>query len=251
MQQFHNKVALVTGGSSGIGRATAVAFARHGARVVIASRRVAESEETLRLVREAGSEGLFVPTDVTQEADLAALIAAIDRTYGQLDFAFNNAGTLGELTPITAQTAENFLHVMTTNVQSVLLGMKHQLAYMLTHGGGAIVNNASVYGLRAFPTGAVYAASKHAVLGLTKAAALEVARSGIRVNAVLPAVTLTDMSEKVRLEAGLSPAESAAGHPIGRVGEPREIAAAVIYLCSEEAGFVTGHSLVLDGGMMA
>lgn len=251
MKQYHDKVALVTGGSAGIGRATAVAFAQQGARVVVASRRQAESEETLRLVREAGSDGIFVATDVTREADLERLIVVIDHTYGRLDFAFNNAGTLGELTSVTTQTAENFLHVMTTNVQSVLLGMKHQLAYMLAHGGGAIVNNASVYGLRAFPTGSVYAASKHAVLGLTKAAALEVAHAGIRVNAVLPAVTLTEMSEKVRLQAGLSPEESAAGHPIGRVGQPREIAAAVIYLCSEDAGFVTGHSLVLDGGMMA
>jgi len=251
MSFFQDKVALVTGGSAGIGRATAVAFAEQGARVVVASRREVESQETLRLVRAAGSEGLFVPTDVTREADLTALIARIDDAYGRLDFAFNNAGTLGELLPVTAQTEANFLHVMTTNVQSVLLGMKHQIAYMLTHGGGSIVNNASVYGLRAFPTGGVYAASKHAVLGLTKAAALEVARQNIRVNAVLPAVTVTEMSERVRVEAGLSSEESAAGHPIGRVGQPSEIAAAVLYLCSEGAGFVTGHSLVLDGGMMA
>jgi NAD(P)-dependent dehydrogenase (short-subunit alcohol dehydrogenase family) len=228
-----------------------VAFAEHGARVVIASRRAAESEETLHLVRAAGSDGLFVATDVTREADLAALITRIDTEYGRLDFAFNNAGTLGELMPVTEQTEENFLHVMTTNVQGVLLGMKHQIRYMLAHGGGAIVNNASVYGLRAFPTGAAYVASKHAVLGLTRAAALEVARSGIRVNAVLPAVTFTEMSERVRLEAGLSPEDSAAGHPIGRVAQPAEIASAVIYLCSVGAGFVTGHSLVLDGGMMA
>lgn len=251
MKPFQDKVALVTGGSSGIGRATAVAFAEQGARVVIASRRAAESEETLRLVRAAGSDGLFVPTNVTREADLANLITRIDATYGRLDFAFNNAGILGDLVPITDQTPENFLHVMTTNVQSVLLGMKHQLRYMLAHGGGAIVNNSSVYGLRAFPTGSVYAASKHAIIGLTKAAALEVATSGIRVNAVLPAVTYTEMSERVRVEAGLSPEESGAGHPIGRVGQPSEIASAVIYLCSVGAGFITGHSLALDGGMMA
>lgn len=251
MKPFQDKVALVTGGSAGIGRATAIAFAEQGARVVVASRREAESQETLRLVRAAGSDGLFVATDVTREADLANLIARIDATYGRLDFAFNNAGTLGDLVPITEQTPENFLHVMTTNVQSVLLGMKHQIRYMRAHGGGAIVNNSSVYGLRAFPTGAVYAASKHAVLGLTRAAALEEARHNIRVNAVLPAVTYTEMSERVRVEVGLTPEESGAGHPIGRVGQPSEIASAVIYLCSEGAGFITGHPLVLDGGLMA
>jgi NAD(P)-dependent dehydrogenase (short-subunit alcohol dehydrogenase family) len=251
MRKFEKKVALVTGGSAGIGRATAIAFAREGAKVVIASRRTEESQETLRLVQEAGGDGIFVQTDVTREADIESLIGRIDAAYGRLDFASNNAGVLGESALLVDQTGENYELVMTGNVKSVLLSMKHELSYMLGKGSGVIVNNASVYGMVAFPTGSVYVASKHAVLGLTKAAALEVAPTGIRVNAVSPAVIRTEMSEKARLGSGLTQEEFAAGHPVGRIGVPEEIAGAVLFLCSDEAAFITGHSLAIDGGKMA
>src|SRR3972149_3011820 len=184
MKSFQGKIALITGGSSGIGRATAIAFAREGAKVVVAGRREEEGEETVRLIEKAGSEGIFVKTDVTKEPEVKTLIDEAVATFGRIDCAFNNAGVLGTVAPLAQQKLEDYEFIMDVNVKGVVFCMKHEIAHMLKNGGGAIVNNSSVGGLVGFPGVAIYVASKHAVLGLTKTAALEVAKSEIRINAV-------------------------------------------------------------------
>src|SRR4051794_26141846 len=180
MPQFTGKVALVTGGGSGIGRVTAVAFAREGARVVVASRRGDEGQETIRLIRLAGGDGLFVKTDVTREADVRAAVAQTALAFGRLDFAFNNAGIFVETSDLTEQVEEEFDRTMAVNVKGVWLGMKYQVRQMLENGGGSIVNNASDLGVVGMAGAPLYVASKHAVIGLTKAAALAYAKRGIR-----------------------------------------------------------------------
>jgi NAD(P)-dependent dehydrogenase (short-subunit alcohol dehydrogenase family) len=252
MPQFTGKVALVTGGSSGMGRATAVAFAKEGAKVVVASRRSDEGQETIRLVRQAGSDGLFVKTDVTKEADVQAAVEQTVAAFGRLDFAFNNAGIFGETPDLTEQTEAEFDKVMSVNVKGVWLCLKYQVRQMLKNGGGSIVNNSSGLGVVGMVGAPIYVASKHAVIGLTKAAALTYAKNGIRINVVCPGVIEeTDMHN-----AGVGANEQfkqmmLAMHPVGRFGKPAEVASAVIWLCSEGAGFVTGHSLLVDGGFTA
>lgn len=247
---FSGKTALVTGASSGLGRATAVAFGAAGANVVVASRREAESKETVRLLEQAGGHGLFVRTDVTNEDEVASLVAATVSAYGGLDFAFNNAGVEGTLGPLVEQGLENYDQVMSANVRGVFLSMKHELGVMLEAGHGAIVNNSSVAGVVGFPGAALYSASKHAVVGLTKAAALETAAAGVRINAVAPAAIQTDMLDRFAGDEE-NKAQLAAMHPVGRVGVPEEVAGAVLYLCSDQASFVTGHCLPVDGGFTA
>src|SRR5580765_8341646 len=193
MNEFQGKVAIVTGGTSGIGRAAAVAFAREGAKVVVAGRRVAEGEETVRLVRAKGGDALFVPTDVAQEAQVKNLVGRTLERFGRLDFAFNNAGIEQTPTPFLEQTVETYDQVMDINVKGVWLSMRYEIPAMLKSGGGAIVNTSSGLGVVAFAGVEVYVASKHAVIGLTKSAALEFAKQGIRINAVLPAAIETDM----------------------------------------------------------
>jgi len=252
MNTFTNRVALVTGATSGIGRATAVAFAREGAKVVVSGRRETEGKQTVALIRKAGGEATFVKTDVSSEADVAALVAKTLSTYGRLDAAFNNAGVEGRPGPIHEQTVENYHHTMNANVLGVVLSLKHEIAALLKHGGGAIVNNSSVAGLIGFPGVAIYAASKHAVLGLTKSTALEYATQGIRINAVSPGGIETPMFDRFTGGAGTEArAQIAAMHPIGRAGQPEEIAEAVLWLCSDKASFVTGQSLAVDGGWTA
>lgn len=250
---MEDKVALVTGGASGIGRASALAFAQSGAKVVISGRREKEGFETVALIKKAGGQGTFIRTDVSKEAEVEALVSQTLGTYGRLDAAFNNAGIEGEVGKQThEQSIENFRAVMDTNVLGVLLAMKHEIAAMLKNGGGAIVNNASVGGLIGFPGVSVYVASKHAVLGLTKTAALEYARQGIRVNAVSPGGIETPMLHRFTGGPGTDFFNQLAGlHPIGRLGRPEEIAEAVLWLCSEKASFVTGLSLTADGGWTA
>jgi NAD(P)-dependent dehydrogenase (short-subunit alcohol dehydrogenase family) len=251
MNEFQGKVALVTGGTSGIGRAAAIAYAREGAKVVIAGRRAAEGEETVRLVRAQGGEALFVPTDVAQEAQVKNLVGRTLEQFGRLDFAFNNAGIEQVPTPFLEQTVETYDQVMNINVKGVWLSMKCEIPAMLKTGGGAIVNTSSGAGVIGMPGAEIYVASKHAVIGLTKSAALEFGKQGIRVNAVLPAVIETDMSRRFFGENPETRDAVAAQHPIGRIGAPEEIADAVIWLSSSKSSFVIGHSLLVDGGYTA
>jgi NAD(P)-dependent dehydrogenase (short-subunit alcohol dehydrogenase family) len=250
---FAQKVVLITGGTSGIGRATAVAFAEQGANVVVAGRREAEGAESVRLVEKTGSNGLFVRTDVAIEKEIEAMVARTVEYFGRLDFAFNNAGVSGEMDSGNgiANTTEVFNRIMDTNVRGVFLSLKHEIPAILKSGGGAIVNNASVAGLRAIIPGTpIYTASKFAVVGLTRSVALEFAAKGVRVNAVCPAIIETEMTERFRVNNEVR-ARLMALHPIDRFGQSEEVAAAVLYLCSPGAAFITGAALPVDGGVLA
>ncbi len=249
--RLDNKIALVTGAGSGIGRATALVFAREGAKVVVSDIVVEGGEETVRQIETAGGEALFVKADVSKGADVEALITQAVETYGRLDCAFNNAGIEGGVKPTIDCTEEEFDRTIAVNLTGVWLCMKYELQQMLSQGGGAIVNTASVAGLIGFPGLPDYVASKHGVLGLTKTAALEYAKSGIRVNAVCPGVIQTPMVER---GAQLSPGfdELAVSmEPVGRFGQPAEVGEAVVWLCSDAASFVTGHPMTVDGGLVA
>jgi len=248
---LRGKVAIVTGGTSGIGRDTAVLFAKAGAKVVVAGRREAEGKETIDLIRAAGGDGLLVKTDVSRAADVRALVQKTVEKFGRLDVAFNNAGIEGSWSPIAEQSEEDWDSTIDINLKGVWLCLKYEIQQMLKQGGGGvIVNMASVAGFIGSPGAATYCASKHGVMALTKSAALETARSGIRVNVVCPAVIETPMGE--RLWGAPEAKKFALGlHPIGRFGKPEEIADAVMWMCSDGASFMTGQSLVLDGGFLA
>ncbi|NMX62518.1 SDR family oxidoreductase [Pseudomonas sp. WS 5021] len=248
---FSGQVALVTGAANGIGRATALAFAEEGLKVVVADLDVTGGEGTVALIREVGGEAVFVRCNVTLEADVKNLMQQVLNSYGRLDYAFNNAGIEIEQGKLADGTLDEFDAIMGVNVKGVWLCMKYQLPLLLAQGGGAIVNTASVAGLGAAPKMSIYAASKHAVIGLTKSAAIEYAKKKIRVNAVCPAVIDTDMFRRA-YEADPRKAEFAAAmHPVGRIGTVGEIASAVLYLCSDGAAFTTGHALAVDGGATA
>jgi len=251
MKEFEGKVALVTGGGSGIGRATALAFARDGARVVIGNRNVQRGEETVSMIRAAGGTASFRRTDILVAADIEALVKHAVSEYGGLDLAFNNAGIEGEPRPLAEQTEANYDAVMDINVKGVWLSMKYEIPRILDQGGGAIVNCSSVAGVIGFPGIGIYSASKHAVIGLTKAAALEYSAQGIRVNAVNPAVIDTEMVDRLADGMNMKKDDLTTFHPIGRLGRVEEVAEAVLWLCSEKASFVTGHSLMVDGGFTA
>jgi NAD(P)-dependent dehydrogenase (short-subunit alcohol dehydrogenase family) len=249
--ELQGKVALVTGGTSGIGRETAILFARAGAKVAVAGRREAEGAETVELIRAEGGDGLFVKTDVSKAAEVEALMQKIVEKFGRLDVAFNNAGIEGVWVPIARQSEEDWDRTIDINLKGVWLCLKYEIRQMLKQGGGgAIVNMASVTGLIGSAGAAAYSASKHGVIGLTKSAALETGKNGIRVNAVCPAVIETPM-EKRLFSAPAVHKGVLSCHPIGRFGKPAEIAEAVVWMCSDRASFMTGQSLVLDGGFLA
>jgi NAD(P)-dependent dehydrogenase (short-subunit alcohol dehydrogenase family) len=249
--ELEGKVGLVTGGTSGIGRETAVLFAKAGAKVVVAGRREPEGEETLELVRASGGEGLFVKTDVSKGTEVDALIQKTVERFGRLDVAFNNAGTEGVWAPIARQSEEDWDRTIAINLKGVWLCLKYEIRQMLKQGGGgAIVNMASIMGLIGSAGAAAYSASKHGVVGLTKTAALENARSGIRINALCPGAVEAPMADRI---FGASKVHKfvLSCHPIGRFGRPAEIAEAVVWMCSDRASFMTGQSMVLDGGFLA
>jgi NAD(P)-dependent dehydrogenase (short-subunit alcohol dehydrogenase family) len=249
--ELEGKVGLVTGGTSGIGRDTAVLFAKAGAKVVIAGRRELEGQETIELVRAAGGDGLFVKADVSKAPEVESLIQKTVERFGRLDVAFNNAGIEGVWVPIIKQTEEDWDRTIEINLKGVWLCLKYEIRQMLKQGGGgAIVNMASIGGLVGFAGAAAYSASKHGVMGLTKAAALENARSRIRINAVCPGAIDTPLSDRV-FGAPTVHKYVLSCHPIGRFGKPAEIAEAVVWMCSDRASFMTGQSLVLDGGFLA
>lgn len=245
------KVVLVTGGGSGIGRATAVRFAQDGAKVVVADIGVAGGRETVRRIKQARGAGVFIKADMIKARDVAALVEKTVATFGRLDCVFNNAGVAGVNSSLVDCTEENWDRIMAVNLKGVWLCLKYAIAQMLKQGGGAIVNTASVAGLIGAPGLGAYSASKGGVVQLTRTAALEYAKSGIRVNAVCPAFIQTPMVDRlvngnVEVEARLNRAQ-----PIGRMGTPEEVAEAVVWLCSDAASFVTGHLLTVDGGMVA
>jgi len=245
------KVAIITGGNSGIGRATAVALARQGVNITIAARRPKEGEETVKLVKDAGSEGIFVKTDVTNEDDIRSLVERSTKKFGRLDYAFNNAGIEESMTPLVDQRSDIFDQIINVNVKGVWLSMKYEIPEMIKSGGGAIVNMSSVAGVMGFPQMPIYIASKHAVLRLTKSAALEYARSGIRINAVAPGAVKTDMAKRV-VEGNPQLSQTLTSmHPIGRTAEPEEIADVVSWLLSDKSTFVLGHTLLADGGIVS
>ncbi len=249
--RLDNKIALVTGAGSGIGRATALIFAREGAKVVASDIVDTGGQETVQQIEAAGGEATFVKADVSKAADVEALVTQTVETYGRLDCAFNNAGIEGGVKPTIDCTEEEFDRTIAVNLTGVWLCMKSEITQMLSQGGGAIVNTASVAGLVGFPGLPDYVASKHGVVGLTKTAALEYAKSGIRVNAVCPGVIQTPMVER---GAQLSPGfdELALSmEPVGRFGQPTEVGEAVVWLCSDAASFVTGIPMQVDGGLVA
>jgi len=248
---FSGKVAVVTGGTSGIGKAATIALAQAGANVVVAGRRQAEGEETIRQIQASGGDSFFVATDVSKEADVQALIEKTMARYGRLDIAFNNAGVDQETTPLPEQTEATYDRIMDINVKGVWLSLKHEIPAMLKNGGGAIVNTTSGLGLVGAVGVPIYVASKHAVEGLTKSVALEYAKQGIRVNAVSPGLIQTEMLDRT-VETNTELMEYfKTTLPMGRIGTPQEVVNAVLWLCSDASSFVTGHSLTVDGGYIA
>lgn len=248
-KRFQDKIVLVTGGNSGIGKATALAFGREGAKVVIAARREDLGAEVEGEIKHQGGEALFVKTDLMVAEQINALFKTIEEKYGRLDCAYNNAGVWPKMKRSINYTIEEFDAVMNINVKAVWRCMRQEVPLMIKAGGGAIVNCSSVAGLLTQESASIYAASKHAVLGLTKAAALEFGRKNIRINAVCPGVTQTPMLENQLAEGGPQMREAMLDiTPLGRFGKPEEIAGTVLFLCSDASSYVTAKGIVVAGG---
>lgn len=250
MASMQGKVAMVTGASAGIGRATVLAFAREGARVALGDVDVERGETTRAEAEALGVDAVFIRVDVSDGSSVAGMVRGTVERFGGLDFAFNNAGIEGSQAPTADCTIENWSHTMAVNLTGVFLCMREEIPRMLERGGGAIVNNSSVAGLVGFPGIPAYTASKHGILGLTKSAALEYATQGIRVNAVCPGVIDTEMITRFTHGDAAVADQLVETAPVARMGEPDEIADAVVWLCSERSTFVTGHPLVVDGGFV-
>jgi NAD(P)-dependent dehydrogenase (short-subunit alcohol dehydrogenase family) len=251
MEQFCGKVALVTGGGSGIGRATSLAFARKGAKVVVAGRIRDKIEETKEMIKELGGEAIAVQVDTSFDEQVKKMLQITIDQFGHLDFACNAAGVGGKLVPTADVTEDDFDLTMAVNLKGVWLCMKYEINQMLKQGNGVIVNISSINGLDGTPNAAIYAASKSGVISLTKSAALEYAKSNIRINAVCPGAIRTPMLEKVFNETGITQSQYESQIPINRIGDPNDIAHPVTWLCSDEASYITGHIMVIDGGVSA
>jgi NAD(P)-dependent dehydrogenase (short-subunit alcohol dehydrogenase family) len=250
---MQGKVVLVTGGSSGIGKATAVAFAKEGAKVVIASRRKANADDAIHAIRQNDGEARWIEADVSQAIQVQDMVQRTVATFGRLDYAFNNAGSGTKGGPTAEIDERDWDHTINGYLKSVWLCMKYEIPEMLKLGAGVIINNASVDGLRAypFPIGSAYAAAKHGVIGLTKSAALEYVVQGIRINAICPGWVRTPPVERWMAQDPLIAQQILAQEPIGRLGTPEEIAEVVLWLCSDRASFVVGATLAVDGGYLA
>lgn len=246
---FKNKVAIVTGGSYGIGRATAIAFSKKGAKVVIAD--WIEDKETLNQIKANGADALFIKCDVSKAEDVHQMVKKTIETFGQLDYAFNNAGIEGIRGSTMDCSEENWDKTLAINLKGVWLCMKYELPELLKQGKGSIVNCASIAGMIGYPDLPAYVASKHGIIGLTKTAALEFAKSNIRINAVCPGVIKTAMIDRLTGNKKEAEDQYASMEPVGRLGTPEEVANAVLWLCSDEASFVTGHAMAVDGGWLA
>ena len=251
-KQLEGSVALVTGGAAGIGKAAALAFAAQGARVAIADLKVDRGNELAHAVESAGGKAIFVRTDVSRTNDVETLVGKTVKAFGRIDCAFNNAGIEGSLGPTADCTEENFDRTLAVNLKGVWLCLRSEIQQMLRQGGGgAIVNMSSVAGLVGFSNLPAYVASKHGVIGLTKTAALEYAKSGIRINAICPGVVHTEMIDRVTGKDLAVEKQFVGLEPIGRMGTPEEIAAAAVWLCGSAASFVAGDAMVVDGGFVA
>jgi NAD(P)-dependent dehydrogenase (short-subunit alcohol dehydrogenase family) len=251
-RELEDKGTLVTGGAAGIGRAAALAFAESGAKVAICDVKVERGHELVRLIESRGGRAIFVEADVSRATAVDKLVADTVSAFGRLDCAFNNAGIEGQLAPTESCSEENFDRTIAINLKGIWLCLRREIQQMLQQGGGgAIVNMASVAGLVGFAGLPAYVASKHGIVGLTKTAALEHARDGIRINAICPGVIHTEMIDRLTGKDAATEKQFVELEPIGRMGTPQEIAAAAVWLCSAAASFVTGHALAVDGGFVA